>query len=407
MTDPASPAPPDDYDPTGPETFESTYATFAGLRARCPVAHSQAFEGFWAVTRYQDVLDILMQPELYITSVRNVVPGSSTTGRRPPLHLDPPDHTPYRKAIDRALGAARVAGIENTTRTIARSLMRSLVARGEADFIEHFSSPLPAAVFGEWLGLTPAQTDVLWRTARAYVKAWESFDKGSVAAAGAQLAEMAAEVIAERRREPRDPEIDPTSSLLAARDNDGNPFPENLLAGCVRQVLVVGLVAPPILLGSIAVHLSRDPELQQQLRADPALIPDAIEEFLRLYTPYRGFARSARREVELHGRRIRPGEPIALVYASANRDEAVFDQPDQFHLRRPNIRQHLAFGRGPHSCAGIALARQELRIALEELLAHTRHFEVCGEIRMSGMPEVGPISVPLRLTPAANATLSA
>jgi cytochrome P450 len=243
---------------------------------------------------------------------------------------------------------------------------------------------------------------VLWTTARAYVKAWESFDKNSVAVAAGQLAAMAAEVIDERRREPRDPEVDPTSSLLAARDNDGQPFPEALLAGCVRQVLVVGLVAPPILLGSIAVHLSRDTDLQQQLRSDPSLIPDAIEEFLRLYTPYRGFARSARREVELHGRRIQPGEPIALVYASANRDESVFPDADQFRLHRPNIRQHLAFGRGPHMCAGIALARQELRIALEELLAQTRHFEVCGELKMSGMPEVGPISVPLRMMPAAH-----
>jgi cytochrome P450 len=256
-------------------------------------------------------------------------------------------------------------------------------------------------VFGEWLGLTDAQTQVLWRTARAYVKAWESFDRSSVAVAAAQLAEMAAEVIAERRREPRDPEVDPTSSLLASRDDAGQPFPEVLLAGCVRQVLVVGLVAPPILLGSIAVHLARDVPLQRQLRADPSLLSDAVEEFLRLYTPYRGFARSAREEVELHGRLIRPGEPIALVYASANRDESVFPDADQFRLRRPNIRQHLAFGRGPHMCAGIALARQELRIALDELLRQTRHFEICGELRMSGMPEVGPISVPLRLQPAA------
>ena len=390
----------DEYDPKAEESFDDTHAVFADLRARCPVAHSNAFDGFWLVTRYQDVYDILMQPELYITSVRNVVPGSSTTGRRPPLHLDPPEHTPYRRAIDRALGAARVAAIEATTRRAASSLMSSLVAMREADFVEHFSSPLPAVVFGEWLGLTEAQTQVLWRTAKAYVKAWESFDKNSVATAAAQLADMAAEVIAERRREPRDSSIDPTSSLLEARDDAGQPLPEALLAGCVRQVLVVGLVAPPILLGSIAVHLSRDVQLQRELRADLSLVPDAIEEFLRLYTPYRGFARTARHEVELHGRRIRPGEPIALVYASANRDAAVFPEPDEFRLRRPNIRQHLAFGRGPHLCAGIALARQELRIALEELLKQTRHFELCGEIRMSGMPEVGPISVPLRLSPA-------
>jgi cytochrome P450 len=400
LNPPADPSSLNEYDPTVPETFDSAHEVFADLRARCPVAHSTAFDGFWAVTRYQDVYDMLMQPDLYITSVRNVVPGSSTTGRRPPLHLDPPDHTPYRRAIDRALGTARVASIENVTRGFASRLMQSLVQMREADFVEHFSSPLPAGVFGEWLGLTDAQTQVLWRTSQAYVKAWESFDRNSVAVAAAQLATMAAEVIAERRREPRDPNVDPTSSLIAARDNEGKPFPEVLLAGCVRQVLVVGLVAPPILLGSIAVHLARDVQLQQQLRQNLALVPDAVEEFLRLYTPYRGFARSARHEVELHGRRIRPGEAIALVYASANRDETVFPDPDTFQLRRPNIRQHLAFGRGPHMCAGVALARAELRIALEELLKQTSHFELCGQIRMSGMPELGPISVPLRLRPA-------
>jgi cytochrome P450 len=388
-----------EYDPTRHETFDSVHEDFADLRARCPVAHSDAFDGFWAVTRYQDVLNILLDPDTYITSVRNVVPGSAATGRRPPLHLNPPEHTPYRRAIDRALSPQRIAAIEPATRRIAADLATALVARGEADLVEHFSSPLPALVFGEWMGLSDKQTRVLWGTARSYVKAWEGFDKQSVAAAGAELMKLAVEVIDQRRANPLDPAVDPTSSLLAARDAMGNPFPAELLAGCVRQVLVVGLVAPPIFLGSIAVHLARDPQLQQQLRDDASLVADALEEFLRLYTPYRGFARTARHDVTLGGRAIKAAEPIALVYASANRDESVFPQPNKFILSRPNIGQHLAFGRGAHMCAGTALARQQLRIALQELLAKSRHFELCGEIRMSGMPEVGPICVPLRFTP--------
>jgi cytochrome P450 len=387
-----------DYDPTLPETFDSVHEDFARLRAHCPVAHSNSFDGFWAITRYQDIVDILFDPDTYITSVRNVVPGSAATGRRPPLHLNPPEHTPYRRAIDRALSPSRVAAIEPATRRIARDLAKALVARGEADFVEHFSSPLPAFVFGEWMGLEERQTMILWDTARAYVKAWEAFDKQTVAAAGAKLMAMAVEVIAQRRAAPLDPTVDPTSSLLAARDPEGNPFPDEMLAGCVRQVLVVGLVAPPIFLGSIAVHLARDLKLQQQLRSDPSLIPDALEEFLRLYTPYRGFARTARHEVTIRGRSIRPAEPIALVYASANRDESVFPRANEFLLRRSNISQHLAFGRGPHMCAGTALARQQLRIALEEILGNSSIFQLCGAIRMSGMPEVGPIFVPLRLS---------
>src|SRR5580658_9593135 len=132
--------------------------------------------------------------------------------------------------------------MDPATRRIAGELAAAMVARGEADFVEHFSRPLPAFVFGEWLGLSEQQTKVLWSTSRAYVKAWEAFDKDSVARAGDELAKMAAEVIEQRRAQPLDPSVDPTSSLLAARDAAGNPFPTDLLAGCVRQVLVVGLV---------------------------------------------------------------------------------------------------------------------------------------------------------------------
>jgi cytochrome P450 len=388
-----------EYDPTQPETFDGIHATFADLRARCPVAHSSEFDGFWLVTRYRDVMDMLMNPANFITSVRNVVPGSATTGRRPPLHLNPPEHTPYRRAIDRALSASRVAAVEPATRRIAGELASALVARGEADFVEHFSSPLPAFVFGEWMGLTEVQTKVLWNTARAYVKAFEAFDKESVAVAGAELTKMAAEVIEQRRLQPLDPNTDPTSSLLAARDADGKPFPPELLLGCIRQVLVVGLVAPPIFLGSVVVHLSRDGALQNQLRSDLSLVPAALEEFLRLYTPYRGFARTSRQQIEVGGRTIKPNEAIALAYASANRDESIFEDPNTFRLNRANISQHLAFGRGPHMCAGVPLARQQLRIAIEELLKKTSHFELAGDIKMSGMPEVGPISVPLRMRP--------
>ena len=398
---PTDPALLNEYDPTLPETFDSVHATFADLRARCPVAHSTQFDGFWALARYDDIVNVLRDSDMYITSVRNVVPGSSTSGRRPPLHLNPPEHTPYRRAIDRALSSTRVASLLPATQRIAHELATSLVALGEADLVEHFSSILPVRLFGEWLGLSAQQTEFLAQTSRAYIKAWEAFDKPGVVVAGEGLATLARDLIEQRRLQPLDPNVDPTSSLLAERDTDGQPFADVLLAGCVRQVLVVGLVAPPILMGSIAVHLSRDPELQQQLRNDRSLIPDAVEEFVRLYTPYRGFARTAREDVTIRGRTIPKDEPIALLYSSANRDEAVFPEPDRFILRRPNINQHIAYGRGPHMCAGVPLARQLMRVSLDALLDKTSHFELSGDVRMSGMPEVGPLYVPLRMTPSA------
>jgi cytochrome P450 len=364
------------------------------------VAHSDAFNGFWIATRHADIKAILDDPAEFTTTVRNVVPGASATGRRPPLHLDPPEHTPYRRAIDRALGAQRLAAIEPVIEAHVAQLLDAFIAAGGGDFVEGFGSPLPALLFADWFKLSEAQTQLLWRTAQAFVKAWEEFDVATVSKTSEILYDLARDLIAERRQHPLDPEIDPVSSLLAATDANGAPLPPEMLVGCVRQILVVGLVAPPVFLGSVAVHLARHPELADQLRAAPDRIEAATEEFLRLYTPYRGFARTSRNGVTLGGRRIEPGEPIALAYASANRDEAVFEAPDEFRLDRPNVREHLAFGRGPHRCAGMAMARLEFRIALRELLARTSWIELAGEVRMSGMPEVGPVYVPLKVVAA-------
>ena len=387
-----------DYDPLAPETFETPHRVFAELRATCPVAHSDAFGGFWMLTRHADVKRVLDDPIEFTTRVRNVVPGASATGRRPPLHLDPPEHTPYRRAIDRAIGPRRVETIAPLIADHARRLLAVYVAAGGGDLVEDYSSPLPALVFADWFALDAAQSDLLWRTAQGFVKAWEDFDVETVSRTSAILYDLARVLVAARRAAPLDPEQDPVSSLLAARDAAGAPLPDEMLVGCVRQILVVGLVAPPVFLGSVAVHLARDPDLQQRLRADPTLIPAATEEFLRLYTPYRGFARTSVSGVEISGRHIAPGEPIALAYASANRDEAVFDAPDSFRLGRPNIGDHLAFGRGPHRCAGMAMARTELQIAIRELLAATKTIALAGDVRMSGMPEVGPIYVPLSVS---------
>ena len=132
------------------------------------------------------------------------------------------------------------------------------------------------------------------------------------------------------------------------------------------------------------------------LKAKPELIPAALEELLRLYTPYRGFARTAKKDVEIGGRSIRKDEPIALAFTSANRDPEAFEDPDLFRLDRPQGRQHVAFGLGPHQCAGAPLARLMLRISLEELIGRTNGWDLAGPTPMTTWPEYGPLSVPVR-----------
>jgi cytochrome P450 len=270
-----------------------------------------------------------------------------------------------------------------------------MAAKGGGDICSDFSARMPIEVFAMWMNLPPDQANALAEVGRRYNIAVQSNDTEATRETSLKLYDMARALVADRKQSPLSATEDAVSALLAARV-DGESLPEEMIVGTIRQVLVVGIIAPTVVIGSIAVHLSRDRALQDQLRANPALVPAAIEEFLRLYTPYRGFARTATKDICIRGREIPAGEPIALVYASANRDEDVFENPEEFRLNRPNMKESVAFGRGPHMCLGAALARMELVIALEEILARTKGFSVSGEIVPTRMPEIGALRVPLK-----------
>ncbi|MBN9143951.1 MULTISPECIES: cytochrome P450 [unclassified Novosphingobium] len=385
-----------DFDPAAPEDFDSAHAEYARLRAQCPVAHATELGGFWALTKYEDVKRAASDYAAFTTTVQNVVPKVAFTGRRPPLHLDPPEHTPYRKALNPLLSRERSEALEPRARELTRAALAPLVARGGGDICIEFSSHLPVQIFGEWMRMPGEWLETLHRQGREFVLAVHLNDPDKMKETSLRLYDMARALIAIRREHPEDPALDPTTALLEAR-HEGQGLPDELIVGSVRQILLVGIVAPLVMVGNMAVHLCRDRALQDQLRANPDQIPAAVEEFLRLYTPYRGFARTAVQDIEIRGEKICAGEAVALLYGSANRDEEVFPDGDRFILNRPNIAEHLAFGRGPHNCPGLHLGRMELKVALEEILAATPNgFELAGEIAMSRWPEIGALSVPLR-----------
>ena len=388
-----------DFDPLGDDDPDRNHAVHARLRASCPVARAEAYGGFWALTRHADVAEAAADSDTFISSVRAVVPSDPRGLRRPPLNFDAPAHTPYRRALDRTLHPSRVDRLEPRLRRHASRELTALLDRGQGDVAQEFGARFPAWVTTEWLNLEPETAPVLAETAAAWVRAWRAQDAAATSRHSERMYTIARDLVRDRRERPRPVEDDPASSLLAERP-DGEPLAEEHVVGALRQSLVVGMVAPPIVVGSIARHLAVDPGLHDRLRADPTLVSAALEEFLRLYTPYRGFARTVARDVELHGRRIRPGEPVTLVYAAANRDPAVFDDPDEFRLDRPELGRHLAFGRGRHRCAGMPLARLMLRIALEELVTRTRRLELIGPVEGARMPEIGIVSAPCRLHPA-------
>ncbi|MBI2756567.1 MAG: cytochrome P450 [Chloroflexi bacterium] len=370
------------------------------MRQTCPVAHTSAWNGFWALLRHEDVSAVLKDYQTYTTMVQNVVPRVAFTGRRPPLHLDPPEHTVYRRILVPFFTPEKMARFEPAVRRVTVELLQPFIAAGGGDICAEFTHRLPGYVFAEFFNLSTQLSMAIREVTRLYDLALQEADDQLVKQTSLQLYDLARGIIELRKAEPMDPAEDMTSAFLAARDSNGEPLPEAMILGTIRQLIVVGMIAPSVFIGSVAIHLSEHPQVQAQLRGDRSLIPAAVEEYLRLFTPYRGFARTATRDVVIRGRTIKKDEPIALVYASANRDESVFPDGDQFILNRPNLKQHVAFGGGPHQCAGAPLARMMLAITLEELLGRSRHIEVSGPPRMTGWPEWGTLSAPLRIVPA-------
>jgi cytochrome P450 len=389
-----------EFNPLYEETFDNTHQVYEDMRKRCPVAHSENFGGFWALFKYEDIVRIQEDSNTFTVAEQNVVPRVTRTGgRRPPLHYDPPEHDIFRKPINRVFRKSRMDAIEPTLAKIADELLDPLVARGTLDFSKEFAEFFAAQAFGQILKLP---LDMMLRAREVgvrYYRATTAMDRPAIEKSSADLYAVAQEVVEGRRADLKDPKEDLISALLLAKHGK-DPMPVQLVIASIRQFLSAAQAAPQAVLGSACVHLARDKALQDKLRKSPTLIPKAVEEFLRMYAPYRVFARTAVRDVEIRGRVIKAGEPIAMMFPSANRDEDVFSRPHEFDMNRmPN--KHIAFGRGAHQCPAAALARLELKVGLRSLLSKTRSVELAGPVKMSDWLEFGPSSTPIRVVAAA------
>lgn len=388
---------PSEWSPALNETFGSAHRDYAELRRTNPFPWSKDFGGFWAATTYEDIVRITQDDELFITSVQNVVPHVPRSSRRPPLHFDPPEHTAYREAIDPVLRRSTVRAHESAFRESAGELVQGLLAKNDdADGVRDFAAPFVMDCFASFLGVPSSLTRHIREIGVRYSFAIQDMDEDVIGECSAELYRIAEEVYRDRLAAGADSAQDLVSSLHEAALNPENHITEKTAIATIRQMIVAGMGAPQAVLGSCLVHLAQDQDLQQHLRSNPEDLPAAIEEFLRLHAPYRVFARTAKQDVLVHGRMVREGDPIALIFPSGNRDETVFPDPDEFVLRRPN-NSHLAFGRGSHKCPAATLGRMELLIALEVLLENTDRFDLAGDVVMMNWLEYGPRAVPLRL----------
>jgi cytochrome P450 len=385
-----------DWDPRGPETFDSSHPAYTEMRDRCPVAWSDAFGGFWSVWKYDDIVRVTEDAEGFITSVQNTVPGIPRAEQRPPLHIDPPEHRLYRDPLNQVFRKSVASRLQPAFRRHAGELIDKMLEQGGGDFSREFALPYAAGCFAAMLDLP---LELMLRTREIGVRysfAIQDMDREGIRAASEELYVVAGEIFEQVKAEGRDPEVDMVASLLAKTRDPDESITERSVVSTIRQIIVAATGAPHAVLGSCAVHLARDAALQDRLRAEPGLLPAALEEFLRLYSPYRVFARTATRDVTIRDRVIKEGEAVALIFPSGNRDEERFTDPHSFRLdRRPN--RHIAFGKGAHSCVAAPMARIELRVALEELLKRTARFELAGEVEMFNWLEFGPVSTPLSM----------
>jgi cytochrome P450 len=383
-----------DFDPLDLEMIGDPHPGYARLRQSCPLARGGRWGGFWALLSYDAAVWASTRPDTFSSADGIVIPRNPVAGRRAPMHYDPPEHTRYRRALNSPFRAERVADLEPDVRAIARDLLAGINSAGSVELVSAFASPFATRVLTRFLNLGAEDARRIQTLSEQFERAQMAEDVALAESTSAALYGVARDAVAARRVVPLPAEDDVISGLIAV----GGEMDDEFVAGTVRQLLIAGHVPVTLSLASAVRHLAADIELQQTLRDNPDRLGDAVEELLRLYTPNSGFSRTATRTVRMHGRTIEPGERVALVYTAANRDPSVFSEPDRFVLgREPN--RHLAFGHGVHKCVGITLARLELKVALNELLA-AWWFEPAGEPIWSHWPEYGPHTVPLRLTHA-------
>jgi cytochrome P450 len=313
-----------------------------------------------------------------------------------PEHIDPPLHREYKRLITAFFTPAVVARYEAPTRALVTRLIDGFVEAGHCDFMADFARPFPGLAFFDLVLNAPAdQLAALNELATAASVPTNPRARESWTAMFQWIVDF---VALRRRQSPRGDVVD---AVLAA-DIDGRPITEDEIIGIIQLLILGGLETTAGALGQFMIRFTREPGIPALLRHRPEVIPEAVEELLRLEPPFIAIARTATRDTELGGRPVKEGDKVLIYWASANRDEAEFTCPATFDLDRPSNR-HLAFGAGPHRCAGSNLARMNLQIAVREVvqrLDHLRLAEGAEPIPFHSVLNRAPLTVPITFTPA-------
>lgn len=370
-----------------PDTFlrSDLFSLLKDLREESPVCWQPEREyadgtrgpGFWAIMRYDDLIRVNRDPETFsngpTTSIRDMSDEEAQQVHNM-IQMDPPEHTRFRGMVNKGFTPRRVRKLEETIRERAAKIIESVRDKGGCDFVTDIAAELPLQVIADLLGVPQEERLKLFEWTNRLLGSEDpeyAVEQEEVMSAAVEMAKYASALAEERRQDPRDDLV----SILVNSDppltaEEFNPFFLLLaVAGneTTRNAITHGMAA-----------LSDHPEQRRRLELHPELMPSAVEEMVRWATPVIHFRRTARRDTEIRGQRIRAGEKVVLFFLSANRDEEEFVEPEKFDMERsPN--RHVGFGGGgPHFCLGAHLARLEIRVMFEELLKRLPDIEVVG-----------------------------
>jgi cholest-4-en-3-one 26-monooxygenase len=379
---------------------------FRVLRAEAPVHfHPEpGGPGFWAVTKHEDIVAISKNPQTFSswkggTNIPDYPPDNLDVIRMLMVNMDPPQHNKFRRLTSTGFTPRMIARMEEYIRRSAASIIDEVAKLGECDFVTRIAAELPLQVIADIMGIP--QDD------RHRVFDWSNrligFDDPEFQTSLDDATEAAAEIwayandLAEGRigKDGKD-----LVSVLINAEIDGERLTEMEFDAFFLLLSVAGNETTRNLISGGMVALMENPEQRARMIADPSLVASGVEEMLRWVTPVIHFRRTATKDTELRGQKIKEGDKVVLYYTSANRDEDIFTNPDVFDVgRTPN--DHIAFGIGQHSCLGLNLARLEIKIIFEEILRRMPDIELNGPIRRLRSNFInGYKSIPVKYTPS-------
>jgi cytochrome P450 len=370
------------------------FALYAELRNEAPVCWvDREGGGFWAIATHPEVSSIGADPKGFCSSKGILTDEIGTTYDDPPtmMHTDPPRHTRYRRLVQPGFKPSMVRQMEVGVTAKAQALIDPINSGEPVDIVEALSIPFPLQVICELLGVDGSQWPRFFEWSEAVIPGESERTEEERAELQAEMWGYLVRVAKERRAAPAEDLVSVLAMVGSEEGAEADRLSEAELAMFLIQLLVAGNETTRNLLSGGLAALAAHPEQWAALRTDPKLIPGAVEELLRWTTPVISFMRTATADCSVRGQAVAAGDPVLLLYASANRDEEVFGaDADQLRVdRHPN--PHVSFGFGPHFCLGAALARLEGRVVLSELVTRFASLTPAGPVQRTASPVIAGV----------------